>query len=149
MAWRTKLGVGPADAALMLSASDSALGVAAAATTGASLSRRRAVAAAVFASWPPFAISSKKSFCNAATARALARAAASWSDFVVPVGGTLAHREPDAKSAPAAAAAGDALEASAPCTASAIATPAAPAELLGLPGAALLARARACWQSGA
>jgi len=62
---------------------------------GASLSRRSAAAAALFASWPPFAISSKKRRCKADMALALALALASSSDLRVPVGGTLAARACD------------------------------------------------------
>jgi len=58
---------------------------------GASDSLSRAAAAAAFGSELPLAISSKKSRCNIATARAFASAAA-WSDLAVPVGGTLSDR---------------------------------------------------------
>mmetsp|Transcript_17721 Transcript_17721/g.41208 ORF Transcript_17721/g.41208 Transcript_17721/m.41208 type:complete len:248 (+) Transcript_17721:185-928(+) len=55
---------------------------------GASLSRRKALAAASFGSWP-LCTSSKKSLCRATTARAFAFAASASSALSVPVGGIL------------------------------------------------------------
>lgn len=63
-----------------------------AAPDGASEMRRKAATAALFASWPPFAISSKKSRCRVAIALAFAFVAAFSSALAVPVGGMLPQR---------------------------------------------------------
>merc|ERR1712083_1187916 len=59
---------------------------------GTSFNRLNAFAAAAFASWPPFAISSAKRCLSISTALAFACVTAASSAFAVPVGGRLPHR---------------------------------------------------------